>query len=72
MDLDRLPCYPQARSYVLNLHRDAAPGQGLLRGRVTHIGNGDTAEFATGAELLAWLAQHATQLSDCSCREARP
>jgi hypothetical protein len=45
---------------VLRLHRDARPENGQLSGRIEHVSSGDSIDFATGAELLAWLARHAT------------
>jgi hypothetical protein len=55
MVLHTLPSYPQSRAYVLQLHRDAAGQPDVLLGRIVHIASGDSAEFASGAALLAWL-----------------
>ena len=54
------PSYPAAGAYVLKLHRDARPATGHLLGRIEHVASGDSADFASGEQLLAWLAQHAT------------
>jgi hypothetical protein len=51
--LHTLPSYPQSRSYVLQMHRDANAGR--LLGRVVHIASGQVVDFACGATLLAWL-----------------
>ena len=55
MVLHTQPSYPQSRAYVLQLHRDATAPAGALLGRIVHIASGSSSEFATGADLLAWL-----------------
>lgn len=62
MTLHSIANYPNARSYVLKLHRDALPGLGRLIGRLEHIASGDHVDFDSGAELVAWLALHAEQV----------
>ncbi|MBX3604800.1 MAG: hypothetical protein KF788_06000 [Piscinibacter sp.] len=54
MPPDALSSRPVA--FVLKLHRDALPARGELFGRVEHLANGTSAVFASGAELIAWLA----------------
>jgi hypothetical protein len=49
--------YPQALSYVLTLHRDAAPAEGRIVGRLEHVVSGRQFHFATAEELLACLAR---------------
>ena len=55
MTLDpRLP-YPNARSYVLKLHRDAVPENGKLIGRLENMTSGRHFDFNCSAQLLACL-----------------
>ena len=58
MSLQSTVVYPIRRTYVLKLHRDAAPAQGRLCGRLEHIPTGRHVDFVTGEEMLAWLARH--------------
>lgn len=55
------PIHPSSGCYVLKLHRDAAPAEGRLCGRVEHVVSGAGADFASAAALLAWLLAHAAQ-----------
>jgi len=57
MILSTHPSYPSSRSYVLKLHRDAAPLHGRLIGRLENVVTGEQFEFASGVELLALLAR---------------
>ena len=59
MTLNPHPTYPSAGAYVVRLHRDARPESGQLVGRAEHVASGDSTDFATAQELLAWLMQHA-------------
>ncbi|MDN3922934.1 hypothetical protein [Roseateles violae] len=59
MTLNPHPTYPAAGHYVLRLHQDALHGAQRLAGRIQHVSSGDSADFASGADLLAWLAGHA-------------
>ncbi|MCW5635160.1 MAG: hypothetical protein KIT17_17625 [Rubrivivax sp.] len=70
MTLNPQPTYPSQRSYVLKLHRDARPQDGLLRGRLEHIASGEGFDFADAAGLLAALARHAAALAAGSDRQA--
>ena len=63
MSLHTQSNYPSSRTYVLKLHRDAAPEQRLLVGRLEHVASGDHYDFASGEELLAWLVRR-TGISD--------
>jgi hypothetical protein len=54
--------YPHTRTYVLKLHRDAAPGDGQLLGRLEHVESGQQFPFQSGEELLACLAASAALL----------
>ena len=56
------PAYPSAGGYVLRLHRDARPAQGVLAGRLEHIASGAAVHFASASELIAWLELHAATL----------
>jgi len=59
MKLNPLPIHPVSGGYVLRLHRDARPADGQLWGRIQHVASGESTDFASGAELLAWLMRHA-------------
>ncbi|MDR6855861.1 hypothetical protein [Variovorax guangxiensis] len=59
MTLNPHPTYPSAGAYVVRMHRDARPESGQLVGRAEHVASGDSTDFATAQELLAWLMQHA-------------
>jgi len=56
MTLDPLASHPSGRSYVLKLHRDARPQQGLLFGRLESMASGHSFAFANADELLRCLA----------------
>ena len=53
------PNYPNARAYVLKLHRDAHPASGKLLGRLENVTTGEQFAFASAEELLACLARDA-------------
>jgi hypothetical protein len=55
MILSTQPSYPSTRSYVLKLHRDAAPLDGKLIGRLENVVTGAQFDFGSGVELLALL-----------------
>jgi len=55
MTLDPLASLPSSRSYVLKLHRDARPHEGLLFGRLESMASGRCFAFANSAELLRCL-----------------
>lgn len=56
MTLDPHAIHPSSRSYVLKLHRDARPEEGLVFGRLESMSSGHCYAFANGAELLRCLA----------------
>jgi len=60
MTLNPHPTYPAAGAYVIRMHRDARPESGQLVGRAEHVASGESTDFATAQDLLAWLIQHAT------------
>lgn len=62
MTLNPHPQFPSFGVYVLKLHRDAAPEQGRLCGRVVHMASGDSSDFASAADLAFWIQQQATPL----------
>jgi hypothetical protein len=64
MTLDPLASHPSGRSYVLKLHRDARPQQGLLFGRLESMAGGHSFAFANADELLRCLALDASQQPD--------
>lgn len=72
MNLNPLPVYPSAGRYVLRLHRDAVPRAGHLVGRIEHVSSGESTEFATGTQLLDWLAVHATQSREGGATDSHP
>ena len=47
--------YPHARTFVLKLHRDCVPQDGLIAGRLEHIASGHSRYFASVSELIACL-----------------
>ena len=55
------PSYPNARAYVLKLHRDARPGLGRVMGRIENVTTGEQFVFANADELLACLARDAAR-----------
>ncbi len=52
-----LTSYPHARSWVLKLHSDAAPAEGLIVGRLDHVISGRQFVFHSAEELVACLTQ---------------
>ena len=58
--------HPSRRSYVLKLHRDAAPEGGLLFGRLENIATGDCFVFGSVAELLRCLASDTARSADAA------
>lgn len=61
MTLENTITYPAGRRYVLKIHRDAAPGKGVLRGRVENMSTGEHFDFSTADELLTRLIQDLMQ-----------
>jgi len=66
MTLDPLASHPSGRSYVLKLHRDARPREGLLFGRLESMASGHSFAFANADELLRCLALDAPALPDAA------
>ncbi|HET9472967.1 MAG TPA: hypothetical protein VFO82_03685 [Steroidobacteraceae bacterium] len=61
MILSTNPSYPNARAYVLKLHRDARPGHGKFIGRLENVTTGEQFVFGSGEELLACLSRDVTR-----------
>jgi hypothetical protein len=55
------PSYPNARAYVLKLHRDARPSVGKVIGRLENVTTGEQFVFGSAEELLAALARDASK-----------
>jgi hypothetical protein len=60
--------YPQAQSFVLKLHRDAAPAEGRLIGRLEHVASGRQLNFNSAEELIACLAKMAAASQEPAAR----
>jgi len=56
------PSYPNARAYVLKLHRDARPAVGRVIGRLENVTTGEQFVFGSAEELLAALARDTARL----------
>lgn len=59
MSLTSETSHPGACSYVLKLHRDARPQDGLLFGKLENLRSGRSFAFGSSDELLRALAQDA-------------
>jgi hypothetical protein len=55
MSLDTQASHPSHRSYVLKLHRDARPHEGLVFGRLESMTSGRSFAFGNASELLRCL-----------------
>jgi hypothetical protein len=64
MSLSAQASHPSRRSYVLKLHRDAAPASGLVFGRLENIATGHCFVFSSVAELLRCLASDSAQTAE--------
>lgn len=69
MILNAHASHPSTQTYVLKLHRDASPRQGLISGRLEHVASGHQFPFTTGEELIACLIR-AAELAESAMREA--
>ncbi len=56
MVLNTHASHPHGHTNVLRLHRDAAPQQGRVVGRLEHVDSGRQFAFESAAELIACLA----------------
>jgi len=59
MPLDTKSSHPSSHSYVLKLHRDAAPQAGVLFGRLESLSSGRCFAFSSAEELLQCLSRDA-------------
>ncbi len=62
--LDSQPIFPVAGAYVLQLHRDARTEDGHWIGRIEHVASGESFEFTTREDLVAWLTAHARRMRE--------
>jgi hypothetical protein len=63
MILSTHPSYPNARAYVLKLHRDSQPHRGQFMGRIENVTTGEQFVFGNAEELLACLARDAGRVA---------
>jgi hypothetical protein len=70
MTLNPQPNYPSKRSYVLKIHRDAAPGLGQVFGRLEHMETGECIDFVSGEAMLRALAAHLGRLEAAPAPDA--
>ena len=66
MTLDPLASHPSSRSYVLKLHRDARPQEGLVFGRLESMTSGRKFAFANANELLRCLVLDCVPVPDAA------
>jgi hypothetical protein len=59
MVLNAQTSYPHSQTYVLKLHQNASPRDGLIIGRLEHVDSGHQFHFGSGDELLACLVSGA-------------
>lgn len=59
MTLNPIPSHPSSLCYVLKLHRDSQPAQGLISGLLEHVATGQSISFDDAAGLVAALMAHA-------------
>ncbi len=52
--------HPQHLAFVLRLHRDSDAAPHRLQGRVQHLASGSKGDFASLAQLQAWIEQRLT------------
>jgi hypothetical protein len=64
MVLNTHSSYPNTLAYVLKLHRDAAPNEGRIAGRLEHVASGRSLQFNSAEELIACLLQDAASIVD--------
>jgi hypothetical protein len=71
MTLNNSASYPQATSFVLMLHRDAAPAEGNLVGRLEHLATGQRFHFASADELIECLVAGAALAVNVHSKDER-
>ena len=57
MSLDPKPPFPASHAFVVKLHDDCLPAEGVWRGRVESLASGRQHDFRCAAELLFWMAR---------------
>ena len=70
MTLNNSASYPQGTSFVLMLHRDAVPEDGILVGRLEHLVTGQRFRFASAEELIASLVAGAALATEVAPKDA--
>ena len=55
MVLESRAAYPHNNVFVVHLHRNAAPGSGVILGRVEHVQSGERYKFNSIDELIGYL-----------------
>lgn len=70
MVLNTNASYPHGQTFVLRLHRDAAPQQGRLVGRLDHVASGQQLTFETAEELISCLARAAELAESAAAGES--
>lgn len=53
--LSSVVTHPQQLAFMVRLHRDSSAAEHRLCGRVQHLDSGRRGEFASLAELQAWI-----------------
>ncbi|EWS54397.1 MULTISPECIES: hypothetical protein [Methylibium] len=71
MTLNAVPSHPGSLCYVLKLHRDSRPAQGLIAGLIEHVATGESVPFDDAAQLVAALLAHAATDAAQSCHQTR-
>lgn len=67
MTLNAIPSHPSSQCYVLKLHRDSQPAQGLISGLLEHVATGHSIPFDDAGGLVAALLAHAASDAAHSC-----
>jgi hypothetical protein len=67
MTLNPIPSHPSSLCYVLKLHRDSQPAQGLISGLLEHVATGQSLSFDGTGGLVAALLAHAASDAAHSC-----
>jgi hypothetical protein len=60
------PTLPTDRAFVVQVHADAAVGQGQVWGRVEHIVSGRTTHFQSVEDLVTFMVQVLTRAPEDS------
>ena len=70
MVLNKQSSYPNTLAYVLKLHRDVAPNEGRIAGRLEHVASGRTLHFNSAEELIACLLQDTAAIGASEVNES--